>query len=98
MLAAHAGELARNDVDRLLRARAEASASLAAERVFGSGVAADRDLAYAELICEAVPRDGGWLLGSPRRLDPAAPLAPPSARAIGWWIEAESIHDRLRRT
>ena len=97
VLAAHAGELVRNDVDRLLRARAEANASLAAERVFGSGVAADRDVAYAELICEAVSQDGGWLLGSPRRLDPAAPLAPPSTRAIGWWIDAESVHDRFRR-
>ena len=96
VLAAHAGELARNDLDRLLRARAEANASLAAERVFGSGVAADRELAYAELLSEAIPRDGGWLLGSPRRLDPGAPLARPSARAIGWWIDAESIHQRLR--
>ena len=98
VLAAHAGELARNDLDRLLRARAEANASLAEERVFGSGVSADREVAYAELLCEAVPCDGGWLLGSPRRLDPRAPLAAPSARAIGWWLDGESIHDRFRRT
>ena len=94
VLAAHAGELARNDLDRLLRARAEANASLAAERVFGSGVSADRDVVYAELLCEAIAHDGGWLLGSSRRLDAGAPLAPPSEREIGWWIDAESVHQR----
>ena len=35
-LSAHAGELARNPYDRLVRARAEANAVLGAERVFGS--------------------------------------------------------------
>jgi hypothetical protein len=39
----------------------------------------------------------GWRLGSPRRFDPEAPLASPSPRPIGWWLEAESVQDRLRR-
>ena len=105
VLAAHAGEQARIDVARLLRARAEATASLATERVFGSGETSDPELAYAELLCEAIPGERGWRLGTPRRLDPKAPLCSPSGsgsdpigpRQIGWWLEAESVHHRFRR-
>ncbi len=39
-LAAHAGELDRNDYRRLVRGRAEANASLGPERVFGFGTVA----------------------------------------------------------
>ena len=39
----------------------------------------------------------GWRLGSPRRFDAEAPLASASERPIGWWLEAESVHARLRR-
>ena len=42
-------------------------------------------------------RPGGWTLGSPRRFDAEAPLASASERPIGWWLEAESVHARLRR-
>lgn len=77
-LAAHRGELDRNDYRRLVRGRAEANACLAPELLFGFGADASDAPAYAELLAELVPGNGGWRLGSPRWLDPAAPLAPPT--------------------
>jgi LmbE family N-acetylglucosaminyl deacetylase len=96
-LGAHASEQARLPLDRLIEARAVACAGTGEERVHGSGLAGDPAVAYAELICEAVLEPAGWMLGSSRRFDAEAPLASPSARPIGWWLEAESVHDRLRR-
>ena len=96
-LAAHASELARLPLDRLIEARAVLGAGVAEERVHGSGVAADQTLELAELLCEVVLSPGGWQLGEPRRLASGAPFAPPSARPIGWWLTAESAHARLRR-
>jgi hypothetical protein len=65
--------------------------------VYGSGLSGDPALAYAELVCEVALEPSGWKLGSSRRFDAEAALASPSARPIGWWLEAESVHDRLRR-
>lgn len=70
-LAAHRGELARNDYARLVRARAEAAACLAPELLHGFGTAAAGP-AYAELLAEVAP--GGRGAPPPRWLDPAAPL------------------------
>jgi LmbE family N-acetylglucosaminyl deacetylase len=77
-LSAHAGELARNDYRRLVRGRAEASACLAPELLFGFGTEAAARSPYAELLTELVRVRGGWRLGAPRWLDPAAPLADPT--------------------
>ena len=96
-LAAHASEQLRLPLDRLIEARAVLHAAVGEERVHGSGLAGDRALEYAELICEVVLQPDGWRLGASRRFDAEAPLASPSARPIGWWLEAESVHDRLRR-
>jgi LmbE family N-acetylglucosaminyl deacetylase len=96
-LAAHASEQLRLPLDRLIEARAVLSAGVGEERVRGSGLAGDRAVEYAELICEVMLEPAGWRLGSPRRFDPEAPLASPSPRPIGWWLEAESVQDRLRR-
>ncbi len=96
-LAAHASELARLPLGRLVEARAVARAGVAEERVRGSGVANDLSLEFAELICEVVSLPAGWQLGAPRRLVAEEPFAPPSARPIGWWLTAESVHARLRR-
>ena len=63
MLAAHRGELERNDFAELLRARAIAARVLGAERVFGLG-AARRPEPYAELLADG---------GPPRVLDLADP-------------------------
>ena len=64
VLAAHSGELERNDYAELLRARAVAARVLGAERVFGFG-SARRPEPYAELLADG---------GPPRVLDLADPL------------------------
>ena len=64
-LAAHRGELARNDFTDLLRARAIASRVLGAERVFGFGSPRASDAPYAELLSDN---------GPPRIVDLAHPL------------------------
>ena len=64
-LAAHRGEVARNDYPELLRARAIASRVLGAERVFGFGSARRSELPYAELLSDS---------GPPRVLDLEHPL------------------------
>ena len=95
-LAAHAGELARNDFRRAVEGRAVANAVLGAERVFGSGAAADPDVRLAELLTEAVPAGGGWRLGQARVLDPSDPFADPSPTPLDWWLDQASVHDALR--
>jgi hypothetical protein len=96
VLEAHAGELSRNDYRALVRGRAEAAAVLGAERVFGFG-APRRPAPFAELLTEAVHRDGAWRAGRPRELDPASPLRPedPPGVPLGWWLHAPSFRDRL---
>ena len=74
VLAAYAGELARNDYARMLEARAVTHAVLGSERVFGYGSARASPLLYAELLTELVRVDDGWSPGSPRMFDPEAPL------------------------
>jgi LmbE family N-acetylglucosaminyl deacetylase len=96
-LDAHASELARLPLTRLLEARAVQAAGAGPERVHGSGVAGDPALELAELLCEVVLTPAGWMLGAPRSLRAEAPLAPPSRRPVGWWLSAESAHARLRR-
>lgn len=73
-LAAHRGEIERNDYRRLVRGRAEMNAALAPELLFGFGSPVEVDACYAELLTEAAFVDGRWLLGRPRWLDPASPL------------------------
>jgi LmbE family N-acetylglucosaminyl deacetylase len=76
-LAAHRGELERNDYRRFVRARAEMNVSLAAELLFGFGSATPPEARYAELLTEVVRVEGRWLLGAPRWLDTADPLPDP---------------------
>jgi LmbE family N-acetylglucosaminyl deacetylase len=96
-LAAHASEQARLPLDRLVAARAVLAAGAGEERIHGTGLAGDASIELAELLCEVVLGPGGWLLGAPRRFHAATPLASPSERPIGWWLEAESVHAQLRR-
>ena len=77
-LAAYEGELARNDYRRLVRARAEMSAVLAPELLFGFGSAARSEAGYVELLTEVALSEARWLLGRPRWLDIEAPLCDPS--------------------
>ena len=64
-LEAHAGQLARVDLVRLLRARAETAAAIAAERVLGFG-SPQLDLPGAELLTELALEDGRFRLCEPR--------------------------------
>lgn len=82
-LAAHRGELERNDYRRLVRGRAEANSCLAPELLHGFGSAARPPQPYAELLTELVGSRRGWLLGSARWLDPDDPLAAPTAADAG---------------
>jgi LmbE family N-acetylglucosaminyl deacetylase len=101
VLAAHAGELARNDYAALLRARAVANRTLGAERVFGFGSDV-RPEPYAELLTEVI-HDGEWRTGGARTLDPADPLAaaPPGGAwrsiPIAWWLYGASFFERAGR-
>jgi LmbE family N-acetylglucosaminyl deacetylase len=95
VLGAHAGELARNDYAALVRARAIANRVLGSERVFGFG-AEMQPQPYAELLTEATVRDGAWLAGEPRALDPDAPLADaPGSVPLGWWLDQPSFTTAL---
>jgi LmbE family N-acetylglucosaminyl deacetylase len=109
VLEAHASQLARNDYRRVVRGRAQANRALGAERVFGYGSAARGQHPLAELLTEAVLRNGRWWANPARELDPRAPFAdarPPRpgddpARArrhpLWWWLGEESFGDRMRR-
>jgi LmbE family N-acetylglucosaminyl deacetylase len=83
-LEAHAGELARNDVRRLLRARAELGAVLAVERVFGFG-SPGLDLPGAELLAEVALVDGRFRLCEPR-LAEADELGRPGPLDVTDWL------------
>jgi LmbE family N-acetylglucosaminyl deacetylase len=69
VLAAYAGELARNDYARLLEARAIANAVLGSERVFGFGTSRASKLPYAELLLEQRFVHGTWRRAPARVLD-----------------------------
>jgi LmbE family N-acetylglucosaminyl deacetylase len=93
VLDAYAGELARNDYRRLLRARATANAVLGSERVFGFGAAAASPASYAELLTEVVFDGSTWALGPPRIWSADAELVDPTAEDIGWWLHAPSVRE-----
>jgi LmbE family N-acetylglucosaminyl deacetylase len=76
-LSAHAGELARNDYRRLLRARAVAAAVLLPERAFGHGSAGLPANALAEGVCDlTIGAAGELLLRAPAMFDAASLQAP----------------------
>ena len=72
-LRAHAGELARNDYEELLRARGVVGRVQGAEQVFGFGTGA-RPGPYAEVLEEALWVDGAWWPGVAREPDLARPV------------------------
>jgi LmbE family N-acetylglucosaminyl deacetylase len=77
-LDAYAGEVARNDFSRLPVARGTVGAVVGWERVFGFGSRSQAPMPYADVVTEWVWHDGAWWWGTPRVLDPAAPLAAPT--------------------
>jgi LmbE family N-acetylglucosaminyl deacetylase len=96
VLDAYVGELERNDYRRLLTGRAQANAVLGSELVFGFGGPVVSDEPYAELLTEVVLRPTGWMLGEPRLLNAAAPLATASNRNASAWVERPSARQALR--
>lgn len=72
-LEAHGEEIARNDYRRLVQGRASANSVLGPERTFGFGTKGI-EAPYAEVVTEVRPKNGFWLLGAPRFLDPKDPL------------------------
>jgi LmbE family N-acetylglucosaminyl deacetylase len=93
-LEAHAGELRRNDYRRLVQGRAQANAILGPELVFGFGVGGGRG-EFAELATEVVLRNGQWLLGRARELDPDVPLVEPTRESLSPWLTAPSLTQRF---
>lgn len=72
-LAEHRSQVARSDIQRLVRGRAEAASVLGPELLYGFGVVAPHQ-PYAELLCEVFHRHGVWYPGRERVLDPGDPL------------------------
>jgi LmbE family N-acetylglucosaminyl deacetylase len=93
-LDAHAGELERNDYRSLVRGRAAANAVLGPERIFGLGAPGGRG-ELAELATEMVLRNGDWLLGSPRELDPDEPLVESTPVSLSAWLREPSLTQRF---
>jgi LmbE family N-acetylglucosaminyl deacetylase len=99
ILGEYAGEVARNDYDILLKARATANAVLGSERVFGFGASRASHRPYAELLTEVQRTSEGWVLGHPRLFDPASSIALPTGRvssSMDDWLSAKSLRDRVR--
>jgi hypothetical protein len=88
VLEAYSGELARNDYRRLVRGRAAANTVLGSERVFGFGAPAASAAPFAELLTEAVRRDGRWYAGVRRVVDRDAALGDgsPSTESLEDWV------------
>jgi LmbE family N-acetylglucosaminyl deacetylase len=100
-LDAHQSQLARNSYGTVVRARAELVAGLGPERVFGFG-ASGIGAPFAEELCDVIPvaestTTRALLLGSPRRLDPAAPLANPTRTDVRDWLCGPSPRDQMGR-
>jgi LmbE family N-acetylglucosaminyl deacetylase len=96
-LAAHIGELGRNDYRRLLRARADGGAILLPERVFGYGSPGIPPGSFAEAVCEVVVGPGGeLLLAEPSLLEPRAfPQAVTAGADASVWLDGPSPRARL---
>jgi LmbE family N-acetylglucosaminyl deacetylase len=93
-LGAHKGELERNDYRRLVEGRAQANAVLGPELVFGFGAGGGRG-ELAELATEVVFKEGDWLLGRPRELDPREPLVEPTHATLSAWLTEPSLTQRF---
>ena len=100
-LAAHAGEVGRNDFIRVLRARATAAPVLDAERALGYG-ASPPPLSYAEVLTEVFVSRGARALvaAEARVLDRRDPLTParPSGRDLAPLWDSPSGAAQVRRS
>lgn len=93
-LAAHAGELRRNDYRRLVRGRAEMLAVVGPERAFGFGTPGSAS-PYVEVLTELGRWAGHWRLAQARWLDPAQPIGALGALDLDEWLASPSLTDRF---
>jgi hypothetical protein len=88
VLGAYAGEISRNDYRRVVRGRASSNTVLGSERVFGFGTPAASRQPFAELLTEAIRKDGRWYAGRRRVVDFDVPLGDgePSGELLEEWV------------
>ncbi len=91
-LSAHALEMERADHRVHVDIRGRAMVVMAPEKAFGFGAPA-LGAPRAEALTEVIRGNGQWLLGTPRVLDPASPLAEPRAISVDAWLAAPSARD-----
>ena len=91
-LSAHELEMERADHRVHVDMRGRAMVVLAPEKAFGFGAPA-LGAPRAEVLTEVIHRDGQWLLGTPRVLNPASPLVEPRAISVDAWLAAPSARD-----
>lgn len=96
VLEAHVSEYERNDLTRLLRARAELCGVVGAERIYGFGAPA-LPFTRAELLTEIALVEGRWMLCEPRTLPaPHVDLTgAPSALDLTAWLGEPSVTARF---
>jgi LmbE family N-acetylglucosaminyl deacetylase len=93
VLDAYAGELERNDYQRLLSGRAAANAVLGSERVFGFGSPAASTLPYAEVLTEVRLIDGRFMASEAHTLDEGPFPDSGFDRDLTPWLDSPSVHD-----
>lgn len=97
-LDAYTGENARNDYRNMVLGRAKLNTVLGSEKIFGFGAeAACPSQPYAELLTEVIKRDGEWMEGTKRILDPSNPLDKNVSQiSLQWWIDSPSPYQTYR--
>jgi len=93
ILDAYAGELERNDYQRLLSGRAAANAVLGSERVFGFGSPAASRLPYAEVLTEVRLIDGRFMASEAHMLDEGPFPDSSFDRDLTPWLDSPSVHE-----
>lgn len=96
-LRAHSGENARNDYEKMLKAKAGHAAPLGSEKIFGFGASSASPKPYAELFTEVVRKNGAWEYGDARVLNCAEPLASSEPNPlIADWLHQKSPRQLMR--
>jgi LmbE family N-acetylglucosaminyl deacetylase len=95
ILDAYAGELERNDYQRLLAGRAAANAVLGSERVFGFGSPAASTLPYADLLTEVRLLAGRFMASRAHTLDEGPFPDSSFDHDLTPWLDAPSVHEMV---
>ena len=95
ILDAYAGELERNDYQRLLAGRAAANAVLGSERVFGFGSPAASTLPYADLLTEVRLLAGRFMASRAHTLDEGPFPDSSFDHDLTPWLDSPSVHEMV---